>query len=304
MKLTPHWTAEIFPLNPADVDRLADDIAANGQRNPILVYKGEVLDGRTRLAACKKAGVEPNFVEYVPENGEPTDDELLSLSWSLNEARRHLSTSQRACAAAEIIERLPDEAKGKGANRRIQNGENPILKIRQRFGTVDKDGKVKAIDHKVVGQARTLIREAAELFAQVKAGKLSVDAAYGVHEELKNNTRAAADRAGLAALRKVSESLAEVVETGRKSMTAATDEADAIEEKRIQRERECGKVATGIFVALAGLGMAGEAMAEIKASPREIVDTRREHQRPDDRGRYKAAIELLTRFAKANDEAI
>jgi len=94
--LTPHPLAEIFPpLDEAALQELAADIKANGLRQAIVTYKGQVLDGRNRLAACKIASVEPRFKEF-------SGDDPLGYVVSLNLTRRHLDASQRATIAAKI----------------------------------------------------------------------------------------------------------------------------------------------------------------------------------------------------------
>ena len=61
-----HPIAAIFPLMGEDeLQALADDIRDNGLRNPILRFEGKILDGRNRLTACRLAGVEPRFEEFV-----------------------------------------------------------------------------------------------------------------------------------------------------------------------------------------------------------------------------------------------
>ena len=62
---TYHPACLLFPqLGKAELQELADDIKANGLRNPIVLYKGQILDGRNRSCACEIAGVEPRFVEW------------------------------------------------------------------------------------------------------------------------------------------------------------------------------------------------------------------------------------------------
>ena len=59
-----HPLANIFPLLPdAELKVLADDISRNGQREPITLYQGFILDGRNRYLACKRVFVEPKTVE-------------------------------------------------------------------------------------------------------------------------------------------------------------------------------------------------------------------------------------------------
>jgi len=53
-----------------ELDELAADIKARGLLQPIVLdAEGRVLDGRNRLAACKKAGVKPDFITYA--DGDP-----------------------------------------------------------------------------------------------------------------------------------------------------------------------------------------------------------------------------------------
>jgi ParB-like chromosome segregation protein Spo0J len=93
-----HPAADLFPLMVGEeLQALADDIKANGLRQPIVLDTDDrVLDGRNRLAACKLAKVEPTF--------ETAEGDPLALVISLNVNRRHLTTGQRAIAAAEAWE--------------------------------------------------------------------------------------------------------------------------------------------------------------------------------------------------------
>ena len=89
-KIMPaHPAANAFPM--MDDERLGDlidDIEANGQKVPIVVCDGMVLDGRNRYKACLALGVEPRVEEY---DGNPWD-----YVWSLNGARRDIDAIQRA----------------------------------------------------------------------------------------------------------------------------------------------------------------------------------------------------------------
>lgn len=92
-----HPAAEIFPMmNEAELQELADDIKATGQREPIVLFEGQVLDGRNRLRACELAGVEPLFTK-VESIGDPH-----AFVVTMNLRRRHLTESQRAMIAAKI----------------------------------------------------------------------------------------------------------------------------------------------------------------------------------------------------------
>lgn len=100
-----HRLAALFPLldEPA-LDALASDIAEHGLREPIVLWHGQVLDGRNRLAACQRAGVEPVFRQF----DEETEGHPVAWVASRNLHRRHLDPSQRALVAARLVDANAD----------------------------------------------------------------------------------------------------------------------------------------------------------------------------------------------------
>jgi hypothetical protein len=93
-----HPYSEIFPLlDGAALEELVADIRMHGLREPIVTYRGEILDGRNRAIACQKANVKPIYTVY-------TGSAESALAWvvSANIHRRHLTVEQRAFAASRI----------------------------------------------------------------------------------------------------------------------------------------------------------------------------------------------------------
>ena len=94
-----HPVAAMFPeLPPEEYTNLRDDIEAHGVRFPVVVCGRWLVDGRTRLRACRDLGFEPP----VEELDEGTD--VVEWIVSANVRRRHLSTSQRAVLAAQLAD--------------------------------------------------------------------------------------------------------------------------------------------------------------------------------------------------------
>lgn len=92
-----HPAANLMPrLSDAGIAALAADIKANGQHEPVVLFEGQVLDGRHRLAACELAGVEPTFRTLA------TCPDPMAFVLSINVRRRHLSTSQLAMVAGRV----------------------------------------------------------------------------------------------------------------------------------------------------------------------------------------------------------
>lgn len=115
-----HPAASLFPLLPDDeLQALADDIAAHGQLEAILLHQGEILDGRNRARACEIAGVTPKVDIWRPAADETPSTYVVSR----NLRRRHMTASQRATVAVELSEQISEERAAQRAleeSRRMQ----------------------------------------------------------------------------------------------------------------------------------------------------------------------------------------
>jgi hypothetical protein len=87
--LKAHPSADVFPvMDETRLSELKADIQANGQREPITLCDGMILDGRNRYRACVELGIEPTTRTFA---GDPW-----AFAWSLNGARRDLDATVRA----------------------------------------------------------------------------------------------------------------------------------------------------------------------------------------------------------------
>ena len=104
-------------MKPEELRELANDIAANGLRDPItLTPDGLLLDGRNWALACEMASVEPATMSF---SGDPW---LFSLS--RNKHRRHLTTDQIALIAARLATHAVGRPKLEiASNEAIKNAE-------------------------------------------------------------------------------------------------------------------------------------------------------------------------------------
>lgn len=96
-----HPYADEFPMASAEeLEELATSIATVGLIHPVvLTPQGLVLDGRNRLAACEKAGVEPTF-----ETRDGDDDDYKEFVIGANTTgRRESMTVQIAAASVALV---------------------------------------------------------------------------------------------------------------------------------------------------------------------------------------------------------
>ncbi len=184
-----HPVAEIFPLMEGEqYDQLVQDIRENDLQEPIWLHPDErIIDGRNRYRACLDAGVEPRFRTW---NGKGS---LIDFVVSMNLRRRHLTSSQRAAAAAEALEQLKVEAK----ERQREGGRD---KVPQKIGEASKhEAEATQQAAKMFGTNRTYVVEAAKLrdddqstFKAILKGDLTIKESSLINEYLY---RSATDRA-------------------------------------------------------------------------------------------------------------
>lgn len=168
-----HPAANIFPMIPEDeLQALAKDIKSNGQRQPIVLLDGMVLDGRNRWMACKMVGVEPKTAVSKNQIDDPVAYVL-----SLNLHRRHLTPSQAAMCAARARDVYEQQAK-----ERMTTGVNqhsPMENLPQGKSTArDAAGKAFGVSGKSVDHAKRVIEKGIpELAKAVDEGRMAVSTA-------------------------------------------------------------------------------------------------------------------------------
>jgi hypothetical protein len=171
-----HKICGLFPiLRGTAFEAFKQDIAVNGQRDPIWTWKGKIIDGRNRYRACKELGIPPRFKEWSG-NGS-----LVAFVISANLHRRHLNTSQRAAVAVDLLPWLEGEAKerqrrhgGTARGRKATLGaELPEVNGRAR----DHAAVLLGTNGRTVSDAKKVKELDPALFEKVKAGEMRVDRA-------------------------------------------------------------------------------------------------------------------------------
>lgn len=160
----PHPLASLVPVaSQSERDALAADIAAHGLIEPVVLYDGQILDGRHRYEACRKVGVECRFREYG--GSDPA-----AFVVSANLARRHLTKSQRAMVAGRLMDTPPHRPK-KGTN------SSP-------YTSKANAAEATNVGRTAVTAARKVIDKAAPaVAAAVDAGEVAVSDAAAVADE-------------------------------------------------------------------------------------------------------------------------
>jgi len=90
-----HPAADAFPLLRGEAfDGLVESIRKHGQREPCILWRGQLLDGRNRWRACDVLGIKPSTrsVDHLSDEGAVVEARTRNLD------RRDLTEPQRALA--------------------------------------------------------------------------------------------------------------------------------------------------------------------------------------------------------------
>ena len=142
-ELTEHPVAELFPeLSREDFAALVEDIRLHGVKMPILVHKGQILDGRHRYKACRQLGKRCPSIEW--DGRDPWLE-----AQSRNLLRRHLGKEQIYAIRLLAAARFPEFAA-------------PIATARQKARQRKAQAKGRARGVKALSRASDRQREAAD----------------------------------------------------------------------------------------------------------------------------------------------
>jgi hypothetical protein len=131
--------------------QLADDIAANGLQQPIVLHDGMILDGGNRYRACLLAGVEPVFTTFAGAS-------IVQFVLGANLHRRHLTPGQQAA----IVAAAQDWAKAQTVGRPEQSGNvTGLATVADRAATSGASDKTQRMADKVARESPELVRKVA-----------------------------------------------------------------------------------------------------------------------------------------------
>lgn len=167
-----HPLVAIFdPMEGEAWTEFVADIKLNGVREPVTVYKNQVLDGRNRWLACEQLKITCPQRVY-----EGKESDLLAFVVSKNYHRRNQDPSQRAMSAARIANI------SHGGDRKSDQGPNLALDQR----SIDNASKLMHVSTGNVKNAKRVIAKGEpELVKAVGQGKdkIAVSAAAKIAEQ-------------------------------------------------------------------------------------------------------------------------
>lgn len=152
-----HPLCTLFPRMDGEAfATLVADIKANGQREPITLVDGMILDGGNRYRACLAAGREPQFVPF-------TGDNIVSFVLSANLHRRHMTPGQQAA----IVASAQDWAKAQTVGKPKSANDGQLATVAQRQAVSGASRNTQKMADKVA-------KKSPELAGKVARGEISL----------------------------------------------------------------------------------------------------------------------------------
>jgi hypothetical protein len=172
-----HPYAELFPwIEGQAFDEFKADVAKRGVIEPVVMFDGQLLDGRNRYMAARDLGIEYPVTEYA-------GDDPLGFVLSKNLSRRHLTDDQRRMVAARLVnmkQGRPSEAK-----------TSQIANITREQAAESLQTDVPGVD-----RARAVLSHAEpSVVAAVDQGQISVSAASTIAKLPQGDQPAALEKA-------------------------------------------------------------------------------------------------------------
>lgn len=170
-----HPLANVFPLiDGSEFEAFCEDISNNGQREPIVIFEGKILDGRNRYRATRSLNITAKTISYEGENP-------LEFVLSMNMYRRQLTVAQRSIIAAQIVCREPDQA---------QAEQGDASSLHSGIGLAQA-ATLLGISERSISSASRVARTGSDaLLDAVKTGKVKISTAEYVakldHEDQDN----------------------------------------------------------------------------------------------------------------------
>lgn len=267
MSIPFHPLANLFPLiEGPEFEALCQDIDRNGLQQPVLIWRGSIIDGRNRYRAlCETGRLTPELPGVLADMwrgalakdvSDIPADQLAAYVLSLNLHRRHLDATQRAMVAAKLAT--------KGVGRPAGEDENSA-NLRD-FEAVEMGREEAAaalnVSPRSVDTAKQLMREApAEVVAAAERGEVSLHRAQA-------DVAAVRDALGKAGTPISEQAMAAAYERLR-SEQAARKLAKQADKKAKRAEREAnlaGKIAAS-NAALKAAGASGKRYGVFLADP-------------------------------------
>lgn len=162
--------ALIPPLAPEELAQLEANILADGCRDPLVTWRGILIDGHNRFAICSKHGLTFQAVE------RDFADRSHVIEWIIRNqfGRRNLSAYERTKLALRLEETIAARSRQGERTDICQKSDNSVP-----LDTKRELAKAAGVSHDTVAKVKKIEAQAApEVKAALSTGAMSINQAY------------------------------------------------------------------------------------------------------------------------------
>ncbi len=188
LMIDPEFESLITPLKPDEYAELEKSILEEGCRDPIITWKGVIVDGHNRYAICRKHNLEFKTVE---RDFESRDDAKV---WMIRNqiGRRNLNDYERSRLALKMKPLISKKAKENQAQYFGNQYQSGLCQNSDKVHPIDTKkelAKISDVSHDTISKVEFIETNADEEMKEaVRSGKISINAAatyLKVQEKIK-----------------------------------------------------------------------------------------------------------------------
>lgn len=177
VKIDPEFHALIPPLSDDERTQLETNLKADGCRDPLVHWRGLLLDGHNRYEICDRLGIGYRMVEKA------LPDRAAATAWIIRNqlGRRNLSDFQRAELALRLKPVLSADAKQRMTAGKASDPAPNVAQGQRNPDTRKVLAEAAGVSPTTIQRTETIAARAAEPVKQLaREGKVSVAAAAAV----------------------------------------------------------------------------------------------------------------------------
>jgi len=158
------------PLTKDELGALEQEILKSGMLNPILTWRGVIVDGYNRYSICQKHSIPFEYKELE------FDDKEEAMLWMINNqlGRRNLSDYSKCELVLKMKPILAERAR-----ERMLSGRNPTPNSAEGGEVRDQLAKLAGVGHDTLSKVEEIDAAASdEIKEKARSGKITINAAH------------------------------------------------------------------------------------------------------------------------------
>jgi ParB-like chromosome segregation protein Spo0J len=189
LQINPRFKDAIPPLSPEEYSGLCESILAEGCRDAIIVWNGQIVDGHNRFEICRELDIPFRTFERAFE------DEDAVVEWIMRNqlSRRNLSDVERGRIALQLKEIISARARENcslgGGDRKSESVKSGLAKLPTPITSTHtraKLAKIAGIGERTLSKIEKVDNEAPEVIKAAMGKTISIDRAAQLNAALKD----------------------------------------------------------------------------------------------------------------------